>query len=811
MSTLRISDAPLLPDVDGTEKIPTGGRGDYAISVDQIKDHIFQDVGKELVGLGNVDNTSDLDKPVSTAQQAALNLKADKTYVDSNLDLKADKTNVYTRSETSLALSKKADLVNGVIPENQIPSSFNDVLEFTTSTLPIVGESGKIYVTTDTNRTWRWSGNQYVEVSNGGISDSTLKLQTPRKISNVDFDGTQNIDIPHNNLINRDIVGAHLAVAIQDESGYSQQEINNSAVQLIQNIESLRNYKGNKNKQQVGTLEYHTDSGYGGALYQWDSSSNADDDGFSVIAVTGVSTGRWKLQLRDKTLHATQAGLKANLLQTDLVNQSAILQKCIDYMALIGGGIVKLPKGHIYAQVLAKSNVHIQGTFESFVTTKTYAEIAANPTGVVQEVRYEHGTLWHSTGSTDLFYMPENVSNCEISNLKMLGLRLDQSTSACGFGMRIIGDSFTARYVDTSGFRFEGLYIRGVVGADCGNHYFENCNFDDARRNTAALVFCHDVHFKNCKFRQLKPELSWVYLFDIEPNPSTADTVYNVTMENCEFNAVSSSGAEPTVLVKEQNTPTGSPNVKFLNCRFKGVATIRNNCANGWKDCIVDNCEFDTWAFSTTLGYTIISGRFTNNRLYGIGSKGFSFNTPATGDFIIEGNIFNDTVFNGNIITNQASFGLNTFTGTAHVVAPVDRRSITAQYRTITAAEVVSPTSAPLPAISYIAVRQVNLTTTLADVLTVRLRSGVKITITGCDANDGTGSKAFVDLFINSDNTTSVTAANEIINPATYGITFAWNGRTLQLASKSAAANQFIVKVEVLSALSQYKDVAWLI
>lgn len=177
MSTLRISDAPLLPDVDGTEKIPTGGRGDYTISVDQIKDHIFQDVGKELVGLGNVDNTSDLDKPVSTAQQAALNLKADKTYVDTNLDLKADKTNVYTRSETSLALSKKADLVNGIIPENQIPSSFNDVLEFTTANLPLIGESGKIYVTTDNNKTWRWAVNKYVEVS-GWNPDSVSKVVT---------------------------------------------------------------------------------------------------------------------------------------------------------------------------------------------------------------------------------------------------------------------------------------------------------------------------------------------------------------------------------------------------------------------------------------------------------------------------------------------------------------------------------------------------------------------------------------------------------------------------------------------------------
>jgi hypothetical protein len=41
-------------------------------------------VTKSQVGLGNVDNTSDLDKPVSTAQQTALNLKADQTDLDNH-------------------------------------------------------------------------------------------------------------------------------------------------------------------------------------------------------------------------------------------------------------------------------------------------------------------------------------------------------------------------------------------------------------------------------------------------------------------------------------------------------------------------------------------------------------------------------------------------------------------------------------------------------------------------------------------------------------------------------------------------------
>lgn len=46
-------------------------------------------VTKGQVGLSDVDNTSDINKPVSTAQQTALNLKADIVDVDADLALKA--------------------------------------------------------------------------------------------------------------------------------------------------------------------------------------------------------------------------------------------------------------------------------------------------------------------------------------------------------------------------------------------------------------------------------------------------------------------------------------------------------------------------------------------------------------------------------------------------------------------------------------------------------------------------------------------------------------------------------------------------
>lgn len=55
---------------------------------------------------------------------------------------------------------------SGKVPSTQLPSYVDDVLEFTQlDQLPNLGESGKIYVVTSTNLQYRWSGNDYVEIS----------------------------------------------------------------------------------------------------------------------------------------------------------------------------------------------------------------------------------------------------------------------------------------------------------------------------------------------------------------------------------------------------------------------------------------------------------------------------------------------------------------------------------------------------------------------------------------------------------------------------------------------------------------------
>lgn len=93
-------------------------------------------LAKSHVGLGDVDNTADMTKPVSSPQQLALDLKA--------------------------------DLVDGKIPESQLPSYVDDVLEFDSELdFPVVGETGKVYIAKDVNQTFRWTGSAYTRLSEG--------------------------------------------------------------------------------------------------------------------------------------------------------------------------------------------------------------------------------------------------------------------------------------------------------------------------------------------------------------------------------------------------------------------------------------------------------------------------------------------------------------------------------------------------------------------------------------------------------------------------------------------------------------------
>lgn len=150
----------------------------------------------------------DLNATLSTS----ISSKADVNYVDTqdnliinSLTLKADATSV------SQALALKADLVGGVIPAVQLPSFVDDVLEYASlAAFPIVGESGKIYVAEDANKTYRWGGSSYVEIGGGGVAlgetSSTAYRGDNGKIA---YDHSQSQGNPHNTTTSEIAEGAN--------------------------------------------------------------------------------------------------------------------------------------------------------------------------------------------------------------------------------------------------------------------------------------------------------------------------------------------------------------------------------------------------------------------------------------------------------------------------------------------------------------------------------------------------------------------------------------------------------------------------
>lgn len=80
----------------------------------------------------------------------------------------------------------------GVIPSQFLPSYVDDVVEYTDITyFPTTGESGKIYIALDTNKTYRWGGTTYVEMTSSvalGETSATAYAGDKGKANRDDID-----------------------------------------------------------------------------------------------------------------------------------------------------------------------------------------------------------------------------------------------------------------------------------------------------------------------------------------------------------------------------------------------------------------------------------------------------------------------------------------------------------------------------------------------------------------------------------------------------------------------------------------------
>lgn len=132
--------------------------------------HAFSDVTGGTASRVAVTNSSGAltTSSVSTTKLGYLsNVTSDiQTQLNNKAASSHDHDDVYAKSSLIGAASGIAPLgTDSKVPAAYLPSYVDDVIEAAYASFPTTGETGKIYVATDTNKTYRWSGSKYVEIS----------------------------------------------------------------------------------------------------------------------------------------------------------------------------------------------------------------------------------------------------------------------------------------------------------------------------------------------------------------------------------------------------------------------------------------------------------------------------------------------------------------------------------------------------------------------------------------------------------------------------------------------------------------------
>lgn len=128
--------------------------------IDDLDDKIDKEIADREAEIDRIENKFDgvTDKLEEALQKEIEDRKASDTTITNSL-------NAFISTKGQPGGLAELDST-GKVPAAQLPSYVDDVLEYSTKAqFPQTGETGKIYVAKDTNLTYRWTGTQYLEIS----------------------------------------------------------------------------------------------------------------------------------------------------------------------------------------------------------------------------------------------------------------------------------------------------------------------------------------------------------------------------------------------------------------------------------------------------------------------------------------------------------------------------------------------------------------------------------------------------------------------------------------------------------------------
>ena len=153
MSTIQAGDVPTLnQSTTGSAATLTTGR---TISL----------TGDVAYTSGSFDGSANV---TGTATLASVGTAG--TYTKVTTDAKGRVTSGTTLAATDIPSLDASKITSGTIDSARLPSYVDDVIEAANlASFPGTGETGKIYVALDTNKTYRWSGSAYVYITSGAV------------------------------------------------------------------------------------------------------------------------------------------------------------------------------------------------------------------------------------------------------------------------------------------------------------------------------------------------------------------------------------------------------------------------------------------------------------------------------------------------------------------------------------------------------------------------------------------------------------------------------------------------------------------
>lgn len=318
MASTKIQNLPLKAPI-GAMKIPTGGFGDYSITVSSIGDFIidtFNLATKDYVDNllvekeDRIDTTGGFLTPVSqnsnvpdttndVIDEVAQALLDRIEYVKDNFSAAPSHNELTGRSATGAHPSTSISHKSGTV-YTYLSNAESDINTINNVTIPTINQSLSLkqdQITTTGTLTGTPEETGVNSVSHTGINGALQGLLN-RSLFNKN----------HSNLTNRSDANSHPASAISYDSGSvssfldNQKNLNNKLVQVINSVADLIAYTPRFNGEVVYVKSYHSGLGKGGGTYIYDSTKASVNNGVTVL-------NGWVLQLTDNIITSEMAGL----------------------------------------------------------------------------------------------------------------------------------------------------------------------------------------------------------------------------------------------------------------------------------------------------------------------------------------------------------------------------------------------------------------------------------------------------------------------------------------------------------------------